>query len=74
MCTIEDPTSSVVVPRLTAAGADLSRVHFLVPTDPDLGLFVTLPRDYAEAERLIREHDARMFVLDPFVAVLDDRR
>ncbi|HVA86108.1 MAG TPA: AAA family ATPase [Candidatus Saccharimonadales bacterium] len=56
----EDDPEDTIVPRLIAAGADLSRVHFL----DDL----TLPTGFAALERRVRQYDARFLLIDPLVA------
>jgi putative DNA primase/helicase len=57
----EDPPAQVTVPRLIAAGADLTRVHFWTPR---------LPRDTEELEANIREVNAALLVTDPVSAHL----
>jgi AAA domain len=61
----------VLVPRLTALGADLALVHELY-MDPADGL-VSLPGDLAELERVAAETEARLLVIDPVAAALDLR-
>lgn len=52
----EDPLAQVVRPRLEAAGANLSRVHFFSPTLPD---------DLPALERQIKRTKAKLVILDP---------
>lgn len=58
---MEDPLAQVVRPRLEAAGAKLERVFFWTPF---------LPRDTAELENKINEHEATLVILDPVAAHL----
>jgi hypothetical protein len=66
----EDDRSTVLVPRLTVARADLSRVIFLEPEEPD-GDLLTLPSDNDELDELIGEYDVSLVVLDPILSVLE---
>jgi len=52
----EDPIAQVVRPRLEAAGANLSRVHFFSPS---------LPEDIPALERNIKATKAKLVILDP---------
>ena len=68
----EDSESSTIVPRLTAAGADLSRVYFVRIDGIPGGLLV--PRDLGELTAIMRQVGAVLLVLDPLtVHVGDDR-
>lgn len=58
---MEDPLAQVVRPRLEAAGAVLERVFFWTPLLPD---------STQELEEKIKEHNARLVVLDPIAAHL----
>lgn len=59
----EDPIKTVVVPRLTAAGAAMHRVHFL----PEAML---IPRDLEELEKLIKQTKAEAVIFDPASAYI----
>jgi hypothetical protein len=59
-CEAEDPIDSVVVPRLIAANADLSRVNFVTKKQ-----FAAL-----DLPAYIREHDIRLIILSPLVTYL----
>lgn len=64
----EDHAPSVIVPRLIAAGADLSRVHVIeVRRDGTTG-DMALPDDLPEIERAVSGIDARFLLIDPLVA------
>jgi hypothetical protein len=68
----EDSFEFTIVPRLMAAGADLSRVYRVDVTDAanvDTGL--SLPRDLPALGELVAEVDAALVVLDPMLSRLD---
>lgn len=68
----EDSWESTIAPRLTAAGADLSKVYVIdVITSYDTSGDLTLPTDVAAIKDLAAEHDAAMLVLDPLMSRLD---
>jgi len=68
----EDSEAATLVPRLAAARADLSRVHFVRIDGAEGGL--AIPRDLPELKAAMRRHGARLLVLDPLsVHVGDDR-
>jgi hypothetical protein len=70
----EDGLHDTVVPRLRAAGADLTRVRLWEGRRrrghcrPPL-----FPQDCARLRRTIEENDARLVVIDPFLAYLSAR-
>jgi hypothetical protein len=76
VATAEDDWRSVVVPRLIAHGADLSRVHRIDLHDADGRSLLTLPDDVsavAEAIDKLRAatgHTIGMLVIDPITAFL----
>lgn len=68
--TFEDLVAETVVPRLMAAGADLSRVRTIeVEHDGDRDL-VSLPDDVPAIEEAAVEHGARLLIVDPLMAAL----
>lgn len=68
----EDSMTHTAVPRLIAAGADLSRVHFIRVVNQGGGeADLVLPIDVPELTRVIREVDAVLLVLDPLLSRLD---
>lgn len=77
LASAEDDPSDTTVPRLIAAGADLSRVALLDMRDVDQETgetapgIIELPGDWAEIRRVARERRARLVVLDPIAAFLD---
>ena len=62
----EDAIAETLVPRLTAADADLDRVHFVGCSD--VGRTLDLTRHLPDIDRLAREHGARLLYIDPLVA------
>lgn len=68
----EDSWEYTIVPRLMAAGADLSLV-FRVDVDTANGAdsSLSLPRDLPAVERLILEQGAVVMMLDPILSRLD---
>ena len=70
----EDAWAETIVPRLMAAGADLSLVYRVDVTTPDgLDDALVLPRDIAELEALVAEVGAGIVLLDPLMSRLDGR-
>ncbi|NOT00450.1 MAG: AAA family ATPase [Phycisphaerales bacterium] len=70
----EEHLESSIVPRLAAAGADLSRVHFIkgAPTDnPDRTRLISIQRDVEGIERLAgRLGDVALVVVSPITSYL----
>jgi hypothetical protein len=74
LITNEDAPEFTIVPRLIAAGADLSRVHFAAAVTA-LGTVtgVTLPLDTERITQAAREVGAALIIVDPLVSVLDGK-
>ena len=78
LVTPEDEPNDTIVPRLEAAGADLTRVRILntIATEAT-GLSetserpVTFPHDLPYLEQAIEAMDARFVIIDPIMACLD---
>jgi len=71
----EDSWSTTIVPRLMAAGADLSKV-FRLSTVTEQGQdsgAVTLPGDLEDFEALVVEGQVALVILDPLMSRLSDR-
>jgi archaellum biogenesis ATPase FlaH len=69
--TAEDSPAHVIVPRLSAAGADLSRVHFLeAHQDGILAGAIVLPIDINALEQVITKHDVGLLIIDPLSSSL----
>lgn len=72
----EEHLESSIVPRLAAAGADLSRVHFIkgAPTqNPNRTRLISIQRDAESIERLARRlGDVALVVVSPVTSYLGD--
>lgn len=72
VCATEDSWAHTIVPRLVAAGADLSIVYRVdVAVADGLSVALTLPQDLAQLERHALEVDAGAILLDPLMSRLD---
>lgn len=72
---VEDGLGDTVVPRLQAAGADLSRIVALTgkaPITPDQPADWVTTADLGTLEDAIREVDARLLVIDPLTGFLPE--
>jgi putative DNA primase/helicase len=65
----EDGSDDTLRPRLEALGADLTRVVLQSPREDEQPL--RLPSESRRLECLIEKHNARLVVLDPWIAFLD---
>lgn len=73
VCATEDSWEHTIVPRLMAAGADLTRVYRVdVVNALDIHVGLSLPRDLTAVERAARESDAALLLLDPLMSRLGD--
>jgi RecA-family ATPase len=64
VCATEDSWEHTIVPRLMAAGADLTRVYRVdVVTAMDITVGMSLPRDLEGVERAAKDVDAAMMLL-----------
>lgn len=67
----EDSWESVILPRLMAARAQLSRVYRLeARTEDDKPDTVSAPADLDEVARVCAEHDIALIILDPVMSVI----
>lgn len=64
----EDSAEHTIKPRLVAAGADISRVHYVQMLDP--GDSLSLPVHIPDLEKACVEHDVALIVLDPLLSRL----
>lgn len=75
----EDGLGDTIAPRLTAAGADLRRVHALleVPQSDDDGnvrmVPPSLPRDIGHIEEVITRHGCALVIVDVLMAYLSGK-
>jgi hypothetical protein len=68
----EDSWEYTIVPRLMAAGADLTLVYRVdVETADGIDAALSLPRDLSAVEQLISETKAALLLLDPILSRLD---
>lgn len=68
----EDSWARTIVPRLIAAGADLTRVWRVeVVTALGTGGYLTLPKDVGSLARHVRDKSAALLLLDPIMSRLD---
>lgn len=65
MLVAEDNLGYTVVPRLEAANADLSRVHFVDASGHDLDLLSDIQ---ALSQKISRFNDVRLIIMDPITA------
>jgi 5S rRNA maturation endonuclease (ribonuclease M5) len=67
----EDGLADTIVPRLRAAGADLSRIRALTAIRTEHGeRFPELPHDLDHLEDVVREVGAALVIVDPLMAYL----
>ena len=72
--TTEDDWNATVQPRLVAAGADLSKVYHVRALGVDgLEDTVSLPNDLAEFERVIKQYDVALVILDPLLTLINKK-
>ncbi|MFN2490123.1 MAG: AAA family ATPase [Actinomycetota bacterium] len=67
----EDSREHTLVPRLIAAGADLSLIHFVTYSIDDLETGLLLPAHAEELEAKIEAERAALVVIDPVTAHLE---
>jgi len=70
VCSAEDPVDEVLVPRMLAAGADMSRVHVVKMEGPRSDSDLMLPIDLDALQYRIKETNAKVLILDPVIAYL----
>jgi hypothetical protein len=69
----EDSPAHTIVPRLTAAGADLERIHIINMRHDGFEGGLVLPDDIAELENAVNQVGAQLVIIDPIVAHLAAR-
>lgn len=71
---VEDSWKHTLVPRLMAAGADLSMIgRFEVVSMDEDELTLSLPADNALLEREVRRHDIALVVIDPLMSAIGEK-
>ncbi|MDR4485375.1 MAG: AAA family ATPase [Nitrospirales bacterium] len=69
IASVEDSTSHTLVPRLRAAGADLSKVHFIqMRMGDENGGGLSLPDDLPLLAEEIKRVDAKLLLIDPLMS------
>jgi RecA-family ATPase len=71
--TSEDAWEFTMVPRLLAAGADLTRVGRVQVEDDGIVIGLITPIDVPALSAYIASHDVALLVLDPVTSVMDGR-
>jgi hypothetical protein len=71
--TSEDAWEFTMVPRLLAAGANLTRVARVQVRDGASVTGLTTPADVPELRAYIASHDVALLILDPLTSVMDGR-
>ena len=66
----EDDLADTVVPRLIAAGADLSRISALEGPMQGVDTPIVFPDDMPAVEATIRDTNAKLLIIDPVMAFL----
>lgn len=72
LLSVEDDSETTIKPRLLAANADLSHVHYL-QDDAAGGGLLTLPDDHATLSEWVAELNIKLVVFDPLTAFLSER-
>jgi hypothetical protein len=70
LVSFEDHPETTIVPRLIAAGADLSRVHILGASEDGAPDLVSLPGDLERIADHALRVNAKLLAIDPLVAAL----
>ncbi len=70
VATAEDSLSTTVVPRLIAAGAELSNIHFVDVKRDGISGHILIPDDIPEIKVRMQQVNARLLIVDPLVAHL----
>jgi energy-coupling factor transporter ATP-binding protein EcfA2 len=70
----EDSWEHTIVPRLMAAGADLTKIHRLdVTIDDELPSQVSLPEDLEPMRDIVKRKDVALILLDPLTSRLNGK-
>ena len=68
----EDSPSTTIRPRLEMAGADLSKVHFLIMKKDGVEGGMRIPEDLDQVESAMKKCGARVLIIDPIMGHLGD--
>lgn len=69
----EDEWEPVILPRLTAAGADVNRVFRADAEEDGAKDWISFPRDLVRLAKQAKEHDVVLLVLDPIMSIIDGK-
>jgi hypothetical protein len=73
VCATEDSWAHTIVPRLMAAGADLSMVYRVeIKTLDNITVGLSLPRDLKDVKDAIRQTGAALLILDPLMSRISE--
>lgn len=67
----EDTESETLIPRLTAATADLAKIHFLRLQRGGIDGSLTIPNDIEILRQAVQQTMAKLIIIDPLMAHLD---
>lgn len=73
LASAEDSWAHTIVPRLEAAGADMSKIYIPQLGDPEFPRGPLLPDDVSMLSTVMQEHGAGLLVIDPLVAHLGNQ-
>lgn len=73
ICAAEDSWEVTILPRLVAAGADVRRVWRVEAEQSGQIFGLTLPTDVPALERMVREKDVALIVLDPLLGTVQGK-
>jgi hypothetical protein len=74
ICSTEDDWKATIKPRLAAAGAAMDKVYQVKAIQADgLEDIVSLPDDLPGMEKIIREKDVALVILDPLLTMVDKK-
>lgn len=73
LASAEDSWAHTIVPRLEAAGADMSKIFIPQLGDPEFPRGPLLPDDVSMLSTVMQEHGAGLLVIDPLVAHLGNQ-
>lgn len=69
----EESLETIVLPRLTAMGADLSRIHGLRRKLTKEGALLRFPEDAHRLKKLCAAHDIALIAIDPITTVISGK-
>lgn len=70
ICAAEDDWAMVIVPRLIAAGADMTRVYRIEAIEEGTADSISVPGDLLALAAQCAEHDIVLLIIDPVMSVI----